>query len=178
MSRSTCFALLAAAVTLSSSLSAQEVGPQAGTWGAEAGADNRVNVLRFRSTTSAWMFGFSANYQKREIEDTELTIQSHELRLGIRSYSNPESRTRPIKGISAIIGYEDVTANSSGLLFGGALELGAVHFFSRHVSLGGAIDLSATYTSGEMDDFPTGATVDVSSIAARAGFRMLAAVYF
>ena len=178
MHRSACVALILATAALTSPIAAQDTSPQAGTWGVETGAGTGISVMRFRSTTSAWMFGFSANYQKREIEDTELTIQSHELRLGIRSYSNPESRTRPIKGISAIIGYEDVTANSSGLLFGGALELGAVHFFSRHVSLGGAIDLSATYTSGEMDDFPTGATVDVSSIAARAGFRMLAAVYF
>ena len=171
-------ALVLATAALTSPLDAQDTSPQAGTWGAETGSGNGISVMRFRSTTSAWMIGFSSNYQKRELENTEITIQNHELRLGLRGYSNPTARTRPIKGISAIVGYEDVSANNSGFRFGGAVELGAVHFFSRHVSLGGTIDLTATYTSGESEGILPGGPVDVSTLQARAGLRMLAAVYF
>ena len=177
MHRSVRVALIFAGVALASPLAAQETGPTAGTWGVETGATTGISFLRFGSPTSAWLFGFTSNFSKRELGDTELTIHVHELRLGLRSYSNPESRTRPVKGISAIVGYDDVTGSNGGFRFGGALEFGAVHFFSRHVSLGGTVDLSATYQSGETETFPTG-TVDTSTLQARAGLRMLAAVYF
>jgi hypothetical protein len=179
MHRSVRVALVLASAALSSPLAAQDTSPQAGTWGVETGAGTGISVLRFRSTTSAWIFGFSSNYARRELDgDNEITLQNHELRLGWRGYSNPEARTRPIKGISVLVGYEDVTANNSGVRFGGALELGAVHFFSRHVSLGGTIDLTATYTTAEVDPILPGGPENVSIIQARAGLRMLAAVYF
>ena len=178
MSRFTCVALLAAAVTLSSSLSAQEVGPQAGTWGAEAGADNRVNVLRFRSTTSAWLVGFDAFHFRLSEEGSEDESNSSvTLRLGMRRYSNPTERVRPISGISVLLGYQDIGLGD-GPLVGASGELGGAYFFSRHVSLGSLFDLSVSYVRSEGPDFGTGAPLDMSRLAVQASIRFLGAVYF
>jgi hypothetical protein len=170
-------ALVAATTALTSPLDAQDTSPQAGTWGAETGSGNGISVMRFRSTTSAWLLGFSVNHQQRDIGTQEVTIANHELRLGFRRYANPEQRVRPISGVSVIVGYEDL-GGTSGMRYGGAGELGAVYFFSRHVSLGTSVDLTVTYSSGEVEaGFPP-ATLDQNSLIIRSGLRLLGAVYF
>ena len=178
MFRSTCVAVLAAAITLTSSLSAQEVGPQAGTWGAEAGADNRVNVLRFRSPTSAWLLGFDAFHFRLSEEGSEdESSSSVTVRLGIRGYGNPTERVRPISGVSILLGYQDIGLGD-GPLVGASGELGAAYFFSRHVSLGSAFDLSVSYVRTEGPGFGTGAPLELSRLAAQASIRFIGAVYF
>ena len=158
---------------------AQETSPQAGTWGAETGLSQGVSLLRFRSTTSAWLVGFDAVHYNRDDDgnqDQRLTMA--EVRLGMRSYRNPQERVRPFTGLSALVGYDENPLDQGTWAFGAAAEFGAAYFFSRHVSLGTALDLSARYAKGERDDFVTGAPVDVTTITARAGLRFLGAVYF
>ena len=178
MPRFTCVVLLSFAA-LTSRLDAQEVGPQAGTWGAEAGHDNRVSVLRFRSTTSAWLLGFDAGHISRQDDgDQDQSSSSISLRLGIRGFRNPAERVRPFSGVSALIGYTDNDFEGGSMVFGGSAEVGAAYFFSRHVSLGSAFDLSGSYYRSERPDFPTGAPVDVSTLIVRAAIRFMGAVYF
>jgi hypothetical protein len=164
---------------LTSTLDAQEVAPQAGTWGAEASTDSRVTLLRFRNATSAWLVGFDANHVSRQDDgDQDQSSSSVSLRLGIRGYRNPAERVRPFTGVSALVGYVDNDFEGGYMVFGGSGEVGAAYFFSRHVSLGSAFDLSAVYYQTERADFPTGAPIDVSTLFVRASIRFLGAVYF
>ena len=172
--------LLTLTATLVTPLPSQEVGPQAGTWGAEASHNGAVSALRFRSPTSAWLMAFAVNHLNRDDEDAtrDQRVTSAEIRLGMRGYRNPEQRVRPFTGISALVGYSDNQLDDGLWAFGGAAEFGAAYFFSRHVSLGTALDLSATYAKSERVDFVTGASMDVTTITARTGLRFLGAVYF
>lgn len=172
--------LLSLTATLVAPLPAQEAGPPSGTWGAEATPSGAVSVLRFRSPTSAWLMGFSVNYLNRDEEDAtrDQRSTSAEFRLGIRSYRNPQERVRPFTSIAGTIGYLDNVFDEGTLTFGGAADFGVAYFFSRHASLGTALDLSASYSKSERPDFVTGEPLDVTTIIARAGLRFLGAVYF
>jgi hypothetical protein len=173
-------ALALACVAISAPSRAQETGPQAGTWGAETTPSGAVSVLRFRSPASAWLMGFSVNYLNRDEEDAtrDQRSTSAELRLGIRSYRNPQERVRPFTSIAGTIGYLDNVFDKGTLTLGGAADFGVAYFFSRHVSLGTALDLSASYSKSERSDFVTGESLDVTTIIARVGLRFLGAVYF
>jgi len=180
MHRLSAIALAFAISLCASSVAAQETSPQAGTWGAEGSLFQGVSVLSFRSPTSAWLAGFAVSYLNRDDEDAsrDQRATSAEVRLGIRSYRNPQERVRPFTGLSGLVAYSDNPFDNGLWAFGGAAEFGAAYFFSRHVSLGTALDLSATYSKSERPDFITGESMDVTTITARTGLRFLGAVYF
>ena len=171
--------LCALALLVAAPLHGQDTGPTAGTWGVETGNSGGIALLKFRSATAAWMFGLSGAYQRRDDEgNQDLTFATVELRAGIRAYQRPTERIRPFRGISAIVGYQEQTPGNGALRYGGAGEIGASYFFSRHVSLGGGVDLSATYMRNERTDFLTGQEIGVTTIVVQTGLRMLGAVYF
>lgn len=159
---------------------AQESAPRAGSWGAETDLQNDVNVLRFRSTTSAWLIGFSAFYFRQDEEGSsglEGEATSVALRLGLRSYRAPASRVRPFLGLAGILGFADDAVSERTWLVGGQFETGAHYFFTSHVSLGTSFDLRLLYGKGSRDA-PFGETFDVTSITVISGLRLLGAVYF
>ena len=171
--------VLLALAALTSPMAAQDVAPPAGTWGAEASPDNRVTLLRFRSTTSAWLVGLEAfHFRRDESAGEDVSSSSVMLHLGMRGYRNPAERVRPFSGFSALMGYQDDDFDGGAIVLGASGELGAAYFFSRHISLGSALELSATYFQSETTEFPSSSLVDVRTYFVRAAIRFMGAVYF
>lgn len=172
--------LVAVVFFVPASASAQDVGPRAGSWAAEATPSGEVSLLRFRSSTSAWLIGFSGFYNKRD-EDTagggldgETTTAL--VRLGWRGYRATQSRVRPFTTIAALVGYDDIVFGPTWN-FGGQFEYGGAYFFTPNVSLGASLALRAVYGSGSREQ-PLGAEVDVTQLTINTGLRFLGAVYF
>lgn len=159
---------------------AQDTGPRAGSWAAEASPSGDVALLRFSSGTSAWLIGFSGFFDKRDEDGgaggLEGETASFTSRLGWRGYRGEDSRVRPFTTLAALVGYLD-TALGQTWLFGGEFEYGAAYFFTRSVSLGASFDLRATYGTGSRDQ-PLGGEVDVTEVTINTGLRFLGAVYF
>ena len=172
--------VVAAVLAVPAITSAQDVAPTAGSWGAEASAVGDVSLLRFRSSTSAWLVGFSGFYNRRDEDDSatpfEATTTVAAVRLGWRGYRAPESRTRPFTTLAALVGYDD-TAFGATWQFGGQFEYGAAYFFTRHVSLGASFDLRAVFGVGEREQ-PFDDEIDVMHVTLSTGLRFLGAVYF
>lgn len=172
--------LIVTALAVPAITSAQETGPRAGSWGAEATPGGEVSLLRFQSNTSAWLIGFAGFYNKRQEDggagglEGETTYAA--LRLGWRGYRASESRVRPFTTVAGLVEYDD---NVFGPMwnFGGQFEYGAAYFFTRNVSLGASFDLRALYGTGSRDQ-PLGGEVDVTEIRVNTGLRFLGAVYF
>jgi hypothetical protein len=180
---------LLASVLLASALESQEAtapGPRARTWGAEASVGDGMGgtLLRFRSPTSAWTLGVSGHLgvfdeDRPGIEESGVTYNVS-LRTGIRRYRAAAAalsrRTRPIAGVGVLGGVarNDFSRSWSAGLFG---EVGAVHFFSPHVSLGASGGLELRYTeqkfaTGLGDARQSQTTLSVGLV------RVLGAVYF
>lgn len=169
-------------LTFAKGASAQEEGPKAGTWGAEAGSGGSATLLRFRNPTSAWTLGFAAAYTHQESRTAGFggtstrvdDLLSSELRFGLRKYRENQSRVKPFTTVGVILGYNKSTLNK-GWRYGAATDFGAAYFFSPHVSLGTAGEFSLTYQDAE--DQAT--AFAQSQLTARfSGFRLLGAVYF
>src|SRR5688572_25367341 len=113
MHRNSIAAAFLVCLAVPTSLEAQDAGPRAGSWGAETSLDNDVSLLRFRSSTSAWLAGFSAFYLKREEEGDafEAEITAISLRLGMRFYRAPASRLRPFTTVAALVRYLNDTGS-------------------------------------------------------------------
>lgn len=130
--------------------------PRAGSWGAEAVLSTGVgaNVLRFTSPTSAWLAGlsFSLTHQTDDMSafpggtNQSGWVGFTAARLGRRWWSGDRGeRIRPLAGLGVLGGL------SSGVGFqswnaGGYGELGATYFYSPHVSIGAAGELTAVYS--------------------------------
>jgi hypothetical protein len=175
--------IVSAALAVPATTTAQQAGPSAGTWGAEAGLGGvDVSLLRFTSNTSAWLIGFSGFYNKRDEDDggpaafdNEATVAT--LRLGWRGYRTTDSRVRPFTTLAALVGYDD-TALGAMWEFGGEFEYGGAYFFTRNVSLGASFDLRAVFGTGTRDNALLGDETDVTTVNVSAGLRFLGAVYF
>lgn len=170
---------VALALVVPALASAQETGPRAGSWGAEATATGEASLLRFRSNTFAWLIGFSGFYINRDEEDPSFPESETTLltaRLGIRNYRATESRVRPFTTFAALVGYND-NVFLPRWEFGGQFEYGAAYFFTRNVSLGASFDLRAVY-GRDSREAPFGEEFDVRQLTVSTGLRFLGAVYF
>jgi hypothetical protein len=183
MNRVTRSAAVIVLALIADTANAQTEGPKAGTWGAEASTGPSASLLKFRTDKSAWVFGINALYQQENEETTtpgvtlDQDITLVQARLGIRRYGLARDRMRPFSTLSGIIGYQDLSFEQ-GWEVGAAAEVGASWFFSPHVSLGAAGDVSLTYGKAERD-FGVSPTMKVTTIRAQfSGFRLLGAVYF
>jgi len=158
----------------------ETLGPAAGTWAAEAGAGG--SLLRFRSPTSAWILGGTVSHTRTDIEtsggfppiDTDPVTRAT-LRFGIRRYRNEGESFRPFYTVAPIVTFFHSDSPEWG--FGGMLEAGAAHFFSRHVSLGASGAVTGTYQF--LSSSSGGSSIRVRTIIIEASaVRVLAAVYF
>lgn len=182
MRRTVLVAVLASVANAPLAVAQEVTGPQAGTWGAETVLLGGASLLRFRSPSSAWLLGGSVSYRRVEREgDASFPLRSMDeatrlsLRLGHRWYRNAGQRLRPFTTVSSMLTVDNV---SEGRLGGGAaLEFGAMHFFSRHVSLGASGELRAEY---HRNKDTSGSTTITSRhvFATLSAVRLLAAVYF
>ena len=159
---------------------AQSEGPSTGTWGIE-GSTGSASLLRFRSTSSAWVLGGNASLQRVDVPEfdpatgqstTTETFGTAQVRLGIRRYGTPREGVRHFSTISGLLGYNHSSSSSDGWILGASADLGAAYFFSPHVSLGGAGELNASYGTGSSGGFGDRFAVSF------AGIRLLGAVYF
>ena len=163
---------------------AQEAGPPAGAWGAEAATTSSASLLRFRTPRSAWLIGVSGGFTMIEsqsvnsvtgVEEEETSEDFFtDLRLGFRDYSDGTGKLRRFSTLSGIIGYNR-NALGKGWRYGAGGELGAAYFFNPHVSLGASGEVVGTYSAlagSDAGDEHTIITIQFS------GFRLLGAVYF
>jgi hypothetical protein len=145
----------AAAPTVHAQQVADPVMPRAGSWGAEAvfGSGVGANVLRFSSSTAAWLAGLTFNVTHQTDDLSALpgaTDQSGWLgfgdaRLGRRWWRGERGeRIRPLTGLGVLGGVSSGTGIQSWNA-GGYGELGASYFVSPHVSLGATGELAAVY---------------------------------
>jgi hypothetical protein len=179
--RSTCVILaLLIAIATPLTMSAQDTGPRAGSWGAEASPAGDATLLRFRSNSAAWLIGFSGFYFKRDEGDDvgalEAETMSITTRLGWRGYRNLDSRLRPFTTLAALLGYNNSDLGPDWTV-GGQFEYGGAYFFTRNVSLGASFDLRATYGRGTREQVVGGETT-VTVFTVGTGLRFLGAVYF
>jgi hypothetical protein len=184
MNRVTRSAAVIVLALIADTANAQTDGPKAGTWAAEASSGPSASLLKFRNDKSAWVFGITALYQQENEEPTPPGVSLGQdvtlvqARLGFRRYGLARDRMRPFSTISGIVGYEDFGVQK-GWQVGAAAEVGASWFFSPHVSMGAAGDLSLTYGKADRDfGFGTPATKITTITAQFSGFRLLGAVYF
>ena len=156
----------------SSSAAAQSEGPVAGTSGFEGNAGT-ARFLRFTSPSSAWLVGVDGFYARQDSDDNTFggDFGFANVRLGLRRYRKTESRVRPFSTISALVGYQS-DDSGSGWTLGSSIDLGTTYFFSPHVSLGGAGELTASYQN------ITGNLARSTVFVSFGGFRLLGAVYF
>jgi hypothetical protein len=163
-----------AAACASHSAFAQSEGPGAGTWGAEGTAFGAANLLKFRSASSAWLFGLSGAAAIRNSDNTSFDGSNGYLsvRVGRRSYRSTNEKVRPFSTISAMANLQGGSGFARTWSLGPALEMGAAYFFSSHVSLGAAGELAALYENRSGGLTSNGFAVNFS------GFRLLGAVYF
>jgi hypothetical protein len=165
---------------IANTANAQTDGPKAGTWAAEASSGPSASLLKFRNDRSAWVFGINATYLQEDSEATPPTpfdqdVTMIQARLGLRRYGVARDRMRPFSTLSGIVGYQDLSFQKAWEV-GAAAEVGAAWFFSPHVSLGAAGDVSLTYGKGERD---FGTPEKFTTITAQfSGFRLVGAVYF
>jgi hypothetical protein len=93
------------------------------------------------------------------------------LRLGLRYYGEPTERARPLMTLSALVGYQDY--GGTQLSLGGAAQAGGAYFFTPHLSLGVAGEISVQRTRDRV-----GGIESKGVITRFDGFRVLGAVYF
>src|SRR5262245_28467670 len=179
-------------ILVSPRLRAQEPTFHAGQWGAEAGigAGNAATLLRFVSSSSAWMATFSGAVQSFDVEapgsgtSTNTTIWNTALRLGYRSYSGTTA-VRPFHTFGAFGNYlhgHDDNSTQHSWSAGGFFELGASWLLNSHVGLGasGEADVGYTDQENEINLVPGGTqTLSAKGWFANVGqIRVLASVYF
>ena len=151
-------------------------------WGAEAtiGGAAGGGLLRFSNPSRAWIVQSAFQFERISDDpagDGPEHIVSVDARLGMRFYRRAGEETRPFTTISGILLYQEL-AGSSTFRPGIALEAGASHFFSRHVSLGVSADLRALYSRDQFGlGFPSGNDRTRISVLF-SGFRLLGGVYF
>lgn len=160
--------------------SAQDAGPRAGSWAAEATPSGEVSLLRFSNSTSAWLVGFGGSYFRHDEESgpIELELTTVTLRLGFRGYRSPEERFRPFHTVAGLVEYISAEGRASPpWAFGGQLEYGGAYFFTPRVSLGTSLELRGMYGRGSREVFGAPET-NVTEIRISTGLRFLGAVYF
>jgi hypothetical protein len=181
-------ALTAAAPTMRAQQAADPVMPRVGSWGAEAvfGSGVGANVLRFSSSTAAWLagMGFSAIYQTDELSappgglDQSGWLGFGDARLGRRWWRGERGeRIRPLTGLGVLGGLSRNPGYQSWNA-GGYGELGASYFVSPHVSLGATGELAVVYMH---DRYPSAVTPDriITRWVVRGNLvRVNASVYF
>ncbi len=177
--------IVAAMLVAAAPADAQNEGMQAGSWGGEAASGPTASLLRFRSTTSAWVFGVSASFLEQKTQQVsvitgETTEQTQDtfltsLKAGFRRYSDPQAQVRRYTTISGLLGYER-SSIGKGWRYGAAGEVGAAYFFNTHASLGLAGEVTAQF----IDTSNGGSFIgDRSSLSvAFSGFRLVGGVYF
>jgi hypothetical protein len=158
-------------------------GPAPGSWAVEGGVGSGASLLKFRSSSSAWILNGYAYVIRQTIQDfdpltgglidVDQTIGSSQLRLGLRSYGPSRDKLRSFRTLSAIVGFIE-SGGSSGWQFGAAGDIGAAYFFTPHVSMGGSAELNAIYTPGRDDDSFFRRSLNANFT----GVRLLGTVYF
>jgi hypothetical protein len=178
--RGSAVAALAIVLVHATGVAGQQVdAPAPGTWGAETNG-SAASVLRFRSAGSAWILGGSLLYSRNEAElssgaPVRSSFSRATVRVGVRRYRNSEARLRPFHSVTALL--TTISGNTTGFGGGAELEIGAAHFFSRHLSLGASGFVSAQYE--ERRDSQAGTSLKQRIWLAQLGmFRMLATVFF
>lgn len=169
---------------------ADSTGPRGGSWGAEVtvGGGFGGQLLRFRSPNSAWLLGAGVSVTREhqdEVtgtfgvipEQTRTQVQVSG-RLGLRGYRDRGRRLRPFTGAGLTGALSRFDSQNRSWEAGAYGELGASFFFSPHVSLGAAGELSAGYGEDRRGGPPD---VSVTATHWRIGaavVRVLGAVYF
>jgi hypothetical protein len=150
-------------------------------WGVEASSTLSGSLLRFTGPARAWVFNASALWDRYEEAPAPfgafgtdfVTVNT---RVGMRFYRRIEEKTRPFWGLSALLSYQH-SSSSNSLRPGGAVDIGASHFFSKNISLGFLTDLSVLYSRDRISAGST--TIHRNHLTvAFGGFRLLGGVYF
>lgn len=184
MQLTSCFVALTIVATLSNAAPA-EAQDTLLRWGVEASTGGTGSLLRFRNPTSAWVLNAAFFYDRIDEPDPpsplargDLQLISAEARFGMRFYRRVQEKTRPFTTVSALLGYQGI-GSGGGTRPGVALELGASHFFTRHVSLGGSVDLRGYYwRQREQSGLPPGSIVTRRLSIGSGGVRLHGGVYF
>jgi hypothetical protein len=149
-----------------------------GRWGAEVNSDLVGSLLKFRSSSSAWLLDAFFTYDRRDSDDANFddTFVSASGSLGMRFYRRVTEKTRPFTSVSAVLVYTENGA-STAWRPGAQLEFGASHFFNPNVSLGMSAALAALYSRSETDIGFT--RIDVTQTTIQfSGIRVTGGVYF
>lgn len=160
-----------------------------GEWGAEVVLGPSItgaSVLRFLSSRTALVVGANASvsHSKHEIDDgfsfpDQSSTQSNiDGRLGLRRYhSSAREHLHPLVGVGVRSIYTKLAADSHAWTAGGYGELGAIYFFTPHLSLGATGEVSALYSKTTQRANNTKATSTSTAVNASL-VRVLASVYF
>lgn len=156
------------------SAAAQNEGPSAGTWGAEASVGGVANLLKFRSPSSAWLFGLNGFAAFRNSDNASFDGSNGYLtaRVGRRNYRAVNEKVRPFSTIAFTGSIQGGDGFSRSWSIGPALEMGTAYLFSSHVSLGASAELAAQYENRGGSLTSNGVSLSFS------GLRLLGAVYF
>jgi hypothetical protein len=110
-------------------------GPEAGTWGAEAGVGSIDQAALMRFWSARWALRAAASISSTEVDNGILggrnRFTTTSLLVGARRYGRSGLGVRPVIGFGAVI-FDTPNTSTAG----GYGELGAVYFFNPHVSLG------------------------------------------
>ena len=177
---------IAAALLTTVSLSAQAPATGATSsprWGAEAsiGELAGAHLLRFTSARTAVLIGFEADIARRTEErlvgpdtheEQHYTLGGVTGRLGLRRYGPATVGLRPLVGAGLSGSYRSSGPVADSWAIAPYAEAGAAWFFTPHISLGAAGQLSAGYRG-------LASSVEIREWYVRFGpMRLLGAVYF
>lgn len=168
-------------------LAAQDRGPtiRRGTWGGEICFNCGIALLRFRDSTSAWIFGFNGQYAQNSSTftpnaapaqtDNQATL-SFTVSAGLRFYRVTSTPARPFISVSAMAG-GNISPDEQGNSYGAAADMGTAYFFTPHVSLGVSGRLTAVESLTRSSS--GGGRYRARAFVARLnGANLLASVYF
>lgn len=155
-------------VSLSAQKATRSGPPETGTWGGEVsiGDIRSASLLKFLSPQWAVLAGASVSSFKTRSDGGDLILENRftqaSLQVGARRYGGRGLGVRPVAGLGVVVSGGSGNASAVGA-YG---ELGAVYFFTPHVSLG-AIG-TANVSRGEGGSSSFGASLA----------RLIGAVYF